>query len=237
MINKFSLFALIAASAFVSCSENEQTAEPVQTYNKVIIDTVSTKKTGPDSSFIKSLLQRSASAGSLTGLPQNNSQTGSNVVKLNPAHGQPGHQCEIAVGAPLNSKAIPINTTPIQAITTATPPLPATTAQPITQKALAGINPAHGQPNHRCDIAVGAPLNSKPVSNNATPAIVNTASPSPVITTPPVQKVAKGMNPAHGQPGHRCEIAVGAPLNSKPTTPAASPVQPAPAIIADSTKK
>ena len=25
-----------------------------------------------------------------------------------------------------------------------------------------------------------------------------------------------GMNPPHGQPGHRCEIPVGAPLNSKP---------------------
>ena len=237
MIKKFALFALIAVPTFVSCSENEQTAESVQSYNTVSIDTVSTRKTGPDSSFIKSLLQRSASAGSVTGLPQNTSQNGSNGVKLNPAHGQPGHQCEIAVGAPLNSKAIPINTTPIQTITTATPPLPVTTAQPVTQKAAAGINPAHGQPNHRCDIAVGAPLNSKPVSNNATPAIVSTASPSPVITTPPVQKVAKGMNPAHGQPGHRCDIAVGAPLNSKPTTTVASPVQPAPAIIADTTKK
>ena len=27
---------------------------------------------------------------------------------------------------------------------------------------------------------------------------------------------ASGMNPPHGQPGHRCDIAVGAPLNSKP---------------------
>jgi len=26
------------------------------------------------------------------------------------------------------------------------------------------------------------------------------------------------MNPPHGQPGHRCEIAVGAPLNSQPAT-------------------
>ena len=27
---------------------------------------------------------------------------------------------------------------------------------------------------------------------------------------------AEGMNPPHGQPGHRCDIAVGAPLDSKP---------------------
>jgi hypothetical protein len=35
----------------------------------------------------------------------------------------------------------------------------------VTTTVLGGINPAHGQPNHRCDIAVGAPLNS--VSNSA----------------------------------------------------------------------
>jgi hypothetical protein len=40
-------------------------------------------------------------------------------------------------------------------------------------------------------------------------------SPQPVaaqtITAP--QKVAKGMNPPHGQPNHRCDIAVGASLS------------------------
>ncbi|STD10702.1 Uncharacterised protein [Chryseobacterium carnipullorum] len=29
-------------------------------------------------------------------------------------------------------------------------------------------------------------------------------------------KTAPGMNPPHGQPGHRCDIPVGQPLNSKP---------------------
>ena len=38
--------------------------------------------------------------------------------------------------------------------------------------------------------------------------------------------VAAGMNPAHGQPGHRCDIAVGAPLNSAPAKPVSTPVQP-----------
>ncbi|HEU4790788.1 MAG TPA: hypothetical protein VFS71_13970, partial [Flavobacterium sp.] len=33
---------------------------------------------------------------------------------------------------------------------------------------------------------------------------------TPVQTTAPV-KVGKGMNPSHGQPGHRCDIPVGAP--------------------------
>ena len=47
-----------------------------------------------------------------------------------------------------------------------TPATNTTTTQPIQQTApattQAGLNPPHGQPGHRCDIAVGAPLNSKP---------------------------------------------------------------------------
>src|SRR5689334_9729646 len=68
-------------------------------------------------------------------------------------------------------------------------------------------NPKHGQPGHRCDIKVGAPLNSQPTI----PAkiVVPASTVLPIIP-------ADGLNPKHGQPGHRCDIAVGAPLNSKP---------------------
>jgi hypothetical protein len=76
-----------------------------------------------------------------------------------------------------------------------------------TQGATAALNPAHGQPNHRCDIPEGAPLDA--------PAQPNLNAPQPL--TPPVQvpqgAVAAGTNPPHGQPGHDCAIAVGAPLN------------------------
>jgi hypothetical protein len=89
------------------------------------------------------------------------------------------------------------------------------------------MNPAHGQPGHRCDIPVGAPLDSKPSQptftnnqpTNVSPPVVTT---TPVTTTTPITTTntagapANGLNPAHGQPGHRCDIAVGAPLNSKP---------------------
>lgn len=110
-----------------------------------------------------------------------------------------------------------------------------TTAAPaVTAK---GMNPAHGQPGHRCDIAVGAPLNSPPGKNP--PAPVKTATQSTTITpamlqngqltpgagsnvttttTPaPVTPVvtAPGMNPPHGQEGHDCAVAVGAPLPKK----------------------
>ncbi len=52
------------------------------------------------------------------------------------------------------------------------------------------------------------------------------ASSQPVTAAP--APTAPGMNPPHGQPGHRCDIAVGAPLNSPPakiTTPVTTTIQ------------
>ena len=76
-------------------------------------------------------------------------------IALNPQHGQPGHRCDIAVGAPLNSAPNTANTqVVIPPTTTTTAIVPATTANTATVK----MNPKHGEPGHRCDIAVGAPL-------------------------------------------------------------------------------
>ena len=84
-------------------------------------------------------------------------------VTLNPKHGEPGHRCDIAVGAPLNA---PITTdTNKKAAITPNPvivPSDAPKVIPESKDATAGLNPKHGEPGHRCDIAVGAPLNSKP---------------------------------------------------------------------------
>lgn len=81
-------------------------------------------------------------------------------------------------------------------------------AQPTATTA--GQNPAHGQPGHRCDIPVGAALSTPVQSATTAPAgIAPTPLPTPTTTTP----VAPGTNPPHGQPGHDCSIAVGAPLN------------------------
>ena len=99
------------------------------------------------------------------------------------------------------------------------------TAAPAVAAGSGKVNPPHGQPGHRCDIAVGAPL------DGAAPAPANksVAAPQPAAgaksskpTVTPVTMpagnatVAPGTNPPHGQPGHRCDIAVGAPLDSKP---------------------
>jgi len=110
-----------------------------------------------------------------------------------------------------NAEALPQQPLPAAANQTT----PVNPNQPVTTAA--GMNPAHGQPGHRCDIPVGAPLNSPP--GKTTAATTNAATTQPVTmntTTTPV-KTAPGMNPPHGQPGHRCDIAVGAPLNSAPT--------------------
>lgn len=81
----------------------------------------------------------------------------------------------------------------------------------------AGMNPAHGQPSHRCDIPVGAPLNSPPASTASKPVVQQQAQSVPATTATTTTPAAtmptpEGMNPPHGQANHRCDIAVGSPL-------------------------
>lgn len=140
--------------------------------------------------------------------------SGQTTAYLNPEHGQPGHRCDIAVGAPLNGSPAPL-ATPL------TSPL-AIPQQPALQTVTAGLNPSHGQPGHRCDIAVGASLDSKPTAVPSN----NTATPINITQQSSQQNIAAGLNPAHGQPGHRCDIAVGAPLNSSAKPTQAPPLLP-----------
>lgn len=91
---------------------------------------------------------------------------------------------------------------------------------------MASVNPAHGQPNHRCDIPVGAPLSQKASSTSTTSQQTPKQTNSAAAPTSVVAVTAKGMNPAHGQKNHRCDIAVGAPLNSKPVVPTTKAVTP-----------
>ena len=89
------------------------------------------------------------------------------------------------------------------------------------------LNPEHGMPYHRCEIAVGAPIDSAP-TQQAPPQVVpqqtaasnsfntNPISPSLAPSSAPASVQATGPkpanNPAHGQPHHRCDLEVGAPL-------------------------
>ena len=115
-----------------------------------------------------------------------------------------------------------------------TPPLPQPVVNQVSSTTTApGMNPPHGQPNHRCDIAVGAPLNS-PVAKPVNQTVSKTPTPVVQTTATPVQKTTTqtetpaGMNPPHGKAGHRCDIAVGAPLNSPVTKPTTQTVTPTP---------
>jgi hypothetical protein len=123
----------------------------------------------------------------------------SKIVPFTEAANQQQNQTVMPTQTPQNQNAVNQNTA---------------TSTPVA--VAKGMNPAHGQPNHRCDIAVGAPLNSPVVpaksnpvvqqQNNAVPATI--AAPNTTVTTP----TPEGMNPPHGQEKHRCDIAVGAPL-------------------------
>ncbi|GAB2763164.1 MULTISPECIES: hypothetical protein [Bacteria] len=70
-------------------------------------------------------------------------------LKVNPAHGLPGHRCDLPVGAPLNSATA--NQTPVSK-------LPSTSVSPIRLDKTPELNPPHGEPYHDCSIPVGAKL-------------------------------------------------------------------------------
>jgi hypothetical protein len=146
-------------------------------------------------------------------------------VALNPPHGQPGHRCDIAEGAPLNGSASKPNSPEINVKPAASTPAvssPAVTPSPTLpagNSAGPKLNPAHGQPGHDCKIAVGAPLDgsaaAKPIIENSEikPTIPTPgATPSPIL--PASNTAGVKLNPAHGQPGHDCKIAVGQPLKN-----------------------
>jgi hypothetical protein len=196
MKNSFYTAIFIFFALLVSCKNDADSKEQKQ---QDILPVTSVPATTNNPTSINAVLPSSL----------NNSQP-----LLNPEHGKPGHRCDIAVGAPLTdapaNKASQITTTPNLPVSNVNPVTTATAVAP-------GMNPQHGQPGHRCDIAVGAPLNSAPAKNNTSQAIQLPSLPAsnvnPGTTT---TAVAPGMNPQHGQPGHRCDIAVGAPLDSKP---------------------
>lgn len=138
--------------------------------------------------------------------------------------------------APANVAATPVNTdsvsvapsadpqivpTPQNGANTQTTVVPTVSAPTQVVQTAPGMNPPHGQPGHRCDIAVGAPLNSPPAAtanpvtevakptNNIPPTI---AAPQPAPNTSVAAGPKPATNPAHGLPHHRCDLEVGAPL-------------------------
>ncbi|MGY5849230.1 hypothetical protein [Salegentibacter sp. F14] len=86
---------------------------------------------------------------------------------------------------------------------TTTPNVNSTTQENSTNASQApDLNPRHGEPYHRCDLPVGAPLEQAGTTQQ------NTSTQSPVRLRSSTPKI----NPPHGEPGHSCSIPVGAPL-------------------------
>lgn len=110
---------------------------------------------------------------------------------------------------------------------TAAAPVAATAVPPTPAGQKPALNPPHGEPFHRCDIAVGAPIDSAPQQQAAPAPVVPQAAPqagfnttpiSPAIAAPAATAAQNNtgpkpaVNPPHGQPWHRCDLQVGAPL-------------------------
>ncbi len=114
---------------------------------------------GPLATSSAPLASASTSSNTATKTPV---KTAASTARLNPAHGQPGHDCSVAVGAPLKKTAASVSA-PAKATLASVPVETTPTAAPAVASAPnfnanAKINPAHGQPGHDCAVAVGAPL-------------------------------------------------------------------------------
>lgn len=150
---------IASAAVFYSCDKKESSAEETQEI---------TVSTSASENVVEDPISANASA-EIIEADQNSVpaeiRNANGKPALNPAHGQPFHNCAIAVGAPLNSApqlnpapqlVAPqqnsvnnnINTNPISPF-----PVPGKATSPKP-----ALNPAHGQLHHRCEIAVGAPL-------------------------------------------------------------------------------
>ena len=154
----------------VSCTENKtSTGNTDENQNEQIQASVDTPALETGENAAASAETPAASGQQVT--PASTS-AGPTAEALNPAHGEPGHDCSIPVGAPLSSaKAGGTNTIQMgnqnpssvqgsQTITPAQPPAPVMaipgnqTPPNMTGKA----NPAHGEPGHDCSKPVGAIL-------------------------------------------------------------------------------
>lgn len=160
-IQKSTLFiASLLLAGMVSC--NADTSDK----NDILIDNTSSEAAAPDASAGQQFAPEAAATSSgttpatVTVIPT--PQSAQNV-KLNPAHGQPGHDCAVAVGAPLGGNSAAVQqVAPAAPAAISTTPLPSGLGGPRPQfNANSGnLNPAHGQPGHDCAVAVGAPLPS-----------------------------------------------------------------------------
>ena len=160
----FTLIATVVLGTMISCSPAKKESKPavVQQQNQVQQSILSA-----DSSAISSVpVNVPAPTTIVEPTAVNKSAT---PPELNPPHGQPYHRCDIPVGSPLNAAAAPAKTNQVvnrtgtaptleNAARLNNPQLKNSIVPAPTNSAPPKLNPPHGQPFHRCDIAVGSPL-------------------------------------------------------------------------------
>ena len=138
------ILCLLAIFSINACNNN----------NRPDIDTSLVNIAAPPAAPAKDSASALLNSGNTTPATINNSA----AVALNPPHGQPGHDCAIPVGSPLNGK--PNAAKPQPSAPSAVPTL--TTQPQMLPFANSGnsvaLNPPHGQPGHNCAIPVGQPL-------------------------------------------------------------------------------
>jgi len=167
--NYLVLVAAVVLGTMISCSSGQKETKPmpVQEQNQVPQTVLSVDTSAAISSVPATVPATAISNGSAI------VNTTATAPELNPPHGQPFHRCDIPVGSPLNAAAATAKTAPVVNKTGTAPTLEnaarlnntqtSNPAAPIVANANATatapkLNPPHGQPFHRCDIAVGSPL-------------------------------------------------------------------------------
>ena len=147
--SSFAAMAFAAALLLASCSNStEPTAVDPSADAPAFNDAAGS---GMDEQAPEMQLQQSNDFGAVQG-----------DVKMNPAHGEPGHDCAVPVGAPLNGSGS--NGTSITIPEPSGAPVASPVTSPITSPATSPnmgsgkINPAHGEPGHDCAVPVGSPL-------------------------------------------------------------------------------
>jgi type IV secretory pathway VirB10-like protein len=180
-INKyFVLISAVVLGTMFSCSpaQKETTTSPIQEQNQVQQTMLKA-----DTSAAISSVPASVPATTTSNEPAIVNATAT-PPELNPPHGQPFHRCDIPVGSPLKSAA---------------------PAKPASVQTAPQINRTGTAPT----LENAARLNNPQANNPNSPTVANANNPnSPTVANATKPK----LNPPHGQPFHRCEIAVGSPL-------------------------
>lgn len=169
----FLVLCATSAMYFISCSsdtaKSEESTSVTENNSTTSLDDVAQTSTA---SLENATATNAPTDGAAAVQANATAKPGENPYKdlkgNNPAHGQPGHRCDINVGEPLNT---PPRATPTMQPNVATPqPAAGATSpnieinnaqmpEPAPQKTAPGFsgkpNPPHGQPGHRCDFKDG----------------------------------------------------------------------------------